>query len=214
MAQDNAASISGVAIRLSRLAADGTILAGAKTSYVTKAFISVTITPEYEDGDEFVQKGADGTTCVTFKAPDTLKRVSLQLAICNPDPELTQLATGGTLLADAGETVGWASPEVGVDANPNGIALEVWSRAITNGRPAAVNPYWHWVFPYVQLRQSGDRVIENDILATTFEGWGVGNSGFETGPAAPEWPFDTISPYAMARTDAIPATIGFTPVTP
>lgn len=209
MAQDYAASISGSAIRVTRLQANGNLAVGASASYVTKAVISLSMTPEYEDGDEFVQKNAGGEVCVTFKAPDTLKRVSLEIAICNPDPEFTEMVAGGTLLSAGGKSVGWLAPEIGVDANPNGVAVEMWSRAIVGGKPAATDPYWHWVFPYAVLRQGGDRTIENDILATAFEGWAVGNSGFEDGPAAPLWPFPSDRAYGYARTSTIPTGTGY-----
>lgn len=209
MAQDYAASVSGSVIRVTRLQPSGALVTGPSASYVTKSMISVSMTPEYEDGDEFIQKNAAGEVCISFKAPDTLKRVSLEIAICNPDPEFTEMVSGGVLLSRAGKSVGWAAPQIGVDATPNGVAVEVWSRAIVDGKPAATDPYWHWVFPYAVLRQGGDRTIENDILATAFEGWALGNAGFGDGPAAPLWPFQADRAYAYARTADVPNAIGF-----
>lgn len=214
MAQDYASSIAGVAIRVSRLNADGTIATGDNASYVMESFISVSFTPEYEEGDEFVQKDANGRVCVSYKAPDTLKRVTLEVAICNPDPEFTEITSGGSILSDDGDvSIGYAAPEIGVDATPNGVALEVWSRAIKNGKNAPANPYWHWIFPYVVLRPSGDRVIENGLLANTFEGWGVGNEGFGSGPDG-TWLFEEAAgrPYAYARTATAPSGNGFAEV--
>lgn len=209
MAQDYAASVQGAVIRVTRLAADGTLATGGSASYVMSSFIRVSFTPEYEEGDEFTEKAADGSVCITYKAPDTLKRVTLELAICNPDPEFTELLAGGTILSAAGNSVGYAAPLAGVDANPNGAALEVWSYAVQSGKRAATNPYWHWVFPYVKMRPGGDRVIENGMMANTFEGWGVGNTGFGDGPAAPTWPFVSDRPYQYARAAAIPAGTGY-----
>lgn len=205
MAQDYASSINGQLIRVTRLNADGTLASAASSSYTMKSFISVSFTPEYEEGDEITQKGADGTVCATFKSPDTLKRVTLEIAICNPDPEFTWVAAGGTLLSSGGKTVGWKSPAAGIDALPYGVAVDVWSLAIAGGKPAPAGTgrYWQWVFPYVTLRPSGDRVIENGLLANTFEGWGVGNAAYGTGGGA--WTFGSPdSPYQYARTDAIP----------
>jgi len=204
MAIDYAASILGAALRITRLQADGSLATGASASYITNSFISVSFTPEYEDGDEFTQKNAAGEVCVTYKAPDTLKRVTLEISVCDPDPVFTEIAGGGTLLETAGEVLGYASPEVGVDAMPYGAALEVFSNAIVAGKPASTNRYWHWVFPYVVLRPSGDRVFEGGILANTFEGWGTGNSMFGTGPGDPSWPFISDRPYQYARTNALP----------
>lgn len=216
MANDYAASVSAVAIRVTRLDSSGELMTGTNSSYVIKDFISLSMTPEYEDGDEFTQKNAAGEVCVTFKAPDTLKRVTLDIAFCNPNPEVAELLSGGVLLGTAESPLGWAAPEIGKDALPNGVAVEVWSRAIVAGKPANNNPYWHWIFPYAVLRQGGDRVLENGILGTSFEGWAVGNTGFGDGPAAPLWAFpnNTDRAYAYARTSAIPAGTGFQPVTP
>lgn len=209
MAQDYAASIMGQAIRVTRLRADGSPASGASASYVLSGsgLISLSFTPEYEEGDEFTQKGADGTVCVSFKAPDTLKRVTLEVAVCNPDPEFAEITSGGTLLSAAGQSVGWASPQVGVDATPYGVSVEVWSLAIQNGKPASSNRYWRWVFPYAVLRPSGDRVIENGLMANTYEGWGVGNAAWGDGPQN-DWIFPSDRPYAYARTNTAP--IGIT----
>lgn len=204
MAQDHAASISGQLIRVSRLESDGSIATGPSASYVMRSFISVSFTPEYEDGDEITQKNAAGEVCVSYQLPDTLKRVTLELAICEPDPEFTEILAGGDILVTSGQSVGYQAPEIGVDAMPFGAALEAWSLAIQNGKPAANNRYWHWIFPYVVMRPSGDRVMENGLLANTFEGWGVGNASFGGGPDE-SWAFGSDRAWAYARTDSIPA---------
>lgn len=210
----NAASVAGTHIRVTALDATGKPVTGAESSYVTEAFISFSFTPEYEDGDEFTTKNANGAVCVTFKAADTMKRINLSIAVCNPDPDLSTLMSGGIKLG-SDDTLGWAAPKVGEDPVPNGVALEVWSRAIVDGKPAAENPYWHWVFPYAKMRESGERVVQNDVLATEYEGWSVGNINFGAGPSAPLWAFPTAvdRPYAFARTANAPSSTGFVPVT-
>jgi hypothetical protein len=218
MPADYAASVQGVAIRVTTLNSNGSLK--ATESYTSKSFIRVSFTPEYEEGDEITEKNADGTVCITFKAPDTLKRATMEIAVCDPDPVLAQLLSGGVLLAadvtrgtgagtTAAEPVGWASAQVGEDPSGDGVAVEVWSRAIIDGKPAQPNPYFHWVFPYVKTRLSGDRVIENGLLANTYEGFGVGNIGFGTGPddggdTEWRWPDVTDRPYMYARTAEFP----------
>ena len=250
----------------------------------------MSFTPEYEDGEEITEKAANGTVCVSYKAPDRLKRVTMELAICEPDPELTALLAGGVLLtknlststplsitsaaistgtctvslssttgltAGANVTiaglspavgtlngiqrivavtantsftftttatgavtastatvtlrddtsVGWAAPAIGDDPAGNGVAIEVWSFAVADGKRASTNPYFHWIFPYARLRQSGDRVIENGLLANTFEGYGIGNTSFSGGPDGRwSWTEVTDRPYAYARSDWSPST--------
>ena len=114
----------------------------------------------------------------------------MEIAVCDPDPVLSadavrRRAAGRRRAAAAARTsepLGWASAEVGEDPSGDGVAVEVWSRAIVDGKPADSNPYFHWVFPYVKTRLSGDRVIENGLLANTYEGFGVGNTAFGEGP--------------------------------
>jgi hypothetical protein len=206
--QDYAASIQGVSIRVTRLDSAGNLLNTPGDSYTTSAFLRISFTPEYEEGDEITEKAADGTVCVVYKSPDTLKRITMELAICEPDPELTQLLSGGLLLrknlgsfaAPDRKSIGWSSPAVGDDPAAAGVAIECWSHAIKAGKKSPTLPYFHWVFPYAKLRQSGDRVIENGMLANTFEGYGLGNDLFQTGPDERwEFPIATERPYSYAR---------------
>jgi hypothetical protein len=207
--QEYAASIQGVSIRVTRLDAAGNLLNGPGDSYTTSAFMRVSFTPEYEEGDEITEKSANGTVCVTYKAPDTLKRITMELAICEPDAELSQLLSGGLLLRKTVDgvvkSVGWAAPGVGDDPAGNGVAIEAWSHAVKDGKRASVLPYFHWVFPYAKLRQSGDRVIENGMLATTFEGYGLGNKNFGSGSDG-RWEFPVASerPYSYSRSSWAP----------
>jgi hypothetical protein len=203
MAYDGAASISGEVIRVTRLNADGTPSIGASASYVTKAFISVKITPQMEAGIDITQKAANGSIGISYKVPDTLKRVNVDIAVYNPDPELTEMLQGGTIL---GASKGYAAPKFGEVSNPNGVAIEVWAKAVLNGRQAGVDPYWRWLVPFVILRNTGDRVIQEGVLGTSFTGWGQGNASFGTGPtsATPIWPWVTDRAYQYARETTLP----------
>jgi len=206
---EHAASIQGVALRVAALGALGKPLSRysddelrkefstptatvdeldqirERSVYVTRSFIRCSFTPEFEEGDEITEKNAYGEVCVTFKSPDTLKRVNLELAVCEPDPIFTRLLGGGDLIFDCGpgsnpnDLVGYMSVEVGKEPNPNGVSVEVWSSAIVDGKRSGNNPYFHWVFPFASMRIGGDRVIENGLLANTFEGFGTGNKSWE-----------------------------------
>jgi hypothetical protein len=211
--QDYAASIQGVSIRVTRLDAAGNLLNGAGDSYVTSGFMRLSFTPEYEEGDEITEKNANGVVCVTYKSPDTLKRITMELAICEPDVELTNLLSGGLLLRknlgtfanQDNKSIGWAAPAVGDDPAGYGVAVETWSHAIKDGKKSATLPYFHWVFPFVKVRQSGDRVIENGMLATTFEGYGLGNTQFQSGlDGRWEFPAAAERPYSYARSTWAP----------
>jgi hypothetical protein len=125
------------------------------------------------------------------------------------------MISGGSLITGGGKSIGWKAPLVGIDATPNGVAIEVWAIANVGGRQAATNPYWHFVFPYAQMHMAGERAIQNDLLATSFEGWSVGSTNFggaTAKTASPIWSFGSESPVAYARTTSIPAGTGYQPV--
>ena len=144
MPQDYAASVQGVSLRITRLDGSGNLLGGPTDSYTSTAFIRVSFTPEYEEGDEITEKNADGTVCVSFKAPDTLKRVTMEIAVCDPDPVLSALLSGGVVLLwqdnTTGDHPGWASAQVGEDPSGDGVAVEVWSRAIVERQARQPEP--------------------------------------------------------------------------
>lgn len=211
MAYDKARSVNGVALRVSRLDADGFILPGSNTVYTQKAFMSFQFTPEMEDGEEITEKNADGSICYSSQERSTLKRVTLSLSVCSPDPELEELLLGGTIFKSGDEVLGYASPQAGEVANPNGIAIEAWSRAMdASGKPMAGRGFYHWVFPYGAFAPAGDRVMENGLMANEYEGWAVGNENFGSGPDG-SWTFTSVSPYQYARAATAPVDqLGYT----
>jgi hypothetical protein len=234
--QDNAASVRGVALRVTRLGPDGATVTGTPCDvYLSPGFITATFTPAYSTGDEIEVKNAAGEVCVYFKMPDTLKNVGLNLAICDPDPVLTEMLVGGDVLTagfgdalappgtEDGDSaaIGYAAESIGIEANPYGVSIEVWAQAVVGGKAANTAPYWHYVFPYATFRLDGDRVLENGALATVFVGTGGGNAAFGTGPnmdtagvspvpadTAWDWAFASYAdrPYMYAR--AVDAPVG------
>lgn len=200
---DGASSVQGLRLRVTPLEVDGTVT-GDPTPRVltTEGFITASFSPEYEDGDEINEKSANGAVCISWKAPDSFKRINFSLSVCSPDPETATLLTGGSIIfdPDTDEILGYASPKVG-DTADKPVALEIWSYANVDGKPAAGLPYWYWIFPYVTLRYDGDREFANGALANEFSGWGVGNDAFEND----DWIYgDLDSPFAYVRTDTLP----------
>lgn len=236
--QDNAASVRGVALRVTRLAADGTPAVGtACDSYVTGGFIKFGFNTAYNTGNEIQVTNGAGSICTYYRMPDTIKNVAVTLELCDPDPVLTQLLTGGVVLggnlgdagvyspvgAVVGDTVamGYAAEHAGVENNPYGVAIEVWATAVVGGKAAAQSPFWHYVIPYAKLRLNGDRVVESGNLATAFAGEGGGNSSFGTGPnmslvgvsptptaGAFDWKFPTVTDRPFAYARADNAPVG------
>ena len=185
-ARDGAASIQGEVVRITPLNLDGSIDT-TKPMLTTAGFISASFGTEFEDGDEITEKAANGAICIQYKADDSMKGITFNLSLCTPDPEAAALLAGGKVICDpaTGEIVGYSSPAVG-DIVGNPVAVEIWSKAIIKGKPAAGTPYWHWVFPYVRVRYDGDREFSNGALSNEFSGTGVGNDALAADRPEPD----------------------------
>jgi hypothetical protein len=204
--RDGAASIQGDIIRVTPLNVDGSI-DESRPVLTTNGFISASFGTEFEDGDEITEKAADGTICIQYKADDSLKGITFNLSLCTPDPESAALIAGGKIICaiatDAaagitkGDVIGYSSPAVG-DIVGNPVAIEIWSKAIVRGKPAAGTPYWHWVFPYVRVRYEGDREFTNGALTNEYSGTGVGNEALTATGLNPDSPTDDFVHYKEA----------------
>jgi len=222
--RDGAASIQGDAVRITPLNVDGSIDA-TRPVLTTNGFITASFGTEFEDGDEITEKAADGTICIQYKADDSLKGITFNLSLCTPDPEAAALIAGGKIICAAadivddasnvvvakGDVIGYSSPGVG-DTVGNPVAIEIWSKAIVKGKPAAGTPYWHWCFPYVRVRYEGDREFTNGALTNDYSGTGVGNEALVAAglnPANTDDDFVTykealVNPFSYVRSASKP----------
>jgi hypothetical protein len=212
-ARDGASSIQGNLLRATKLTGPGAVDADWPV-LVTNGFISASFSPEFEDGEEINQKAADGSVCVSYRGDDSLTRLTFNLSVCSPDPEVTAMLAGGTAIMNAAGTdvIGYSSPEAGAKIS-NPVAIEIWSTANVDGKPAADYPYWHWVFPYVKMRFDGTREFSNGLLSWEFSGQAIGNDalvtgGLPDGGAAGEdfvaYKAALANPFTYVRTTGIP----------
>jgi hypothetical protein len=205
---DKTSSVQGIAMRVTRLNADGTAVTGLKGAYVMNRFISMSFKSVYSGGTKIEQQLANGNFAVTYQTSDVFQHIEATIMIAGPDPEFNEIALGGTVLLDtAGSTVGWQPTATGQIDQPNGCALEVWSYAISGGRQAVNLPYYHWMFPRLFLHPStGDKKLENAVLGWDCDGWGNANPAFG-GTGAEDWTWATDRPYQYARCAAAPLNV-------
>lgn len=186
MANNCRRQVQACAIRVARLASDGSPIAGADNLYVSDALTQLVTDPELSEGDEFELKNACGEVCVNFKDCDRLKRLNITLGLCYPDPELQELLLGGTVLT-SGDAVGYAYPELGAATCPNGVSIELWARRIdTAGAPDVDFPYEWYVLPRVYLFPGG-RTFENGPITVETTGFAIENPEWFDGPEN-DWP--------------------------
>lgn len=202
MSNDCLPQIQACAIRVARLDPSGVPSPGADNLYVSDALVSLTTSPEIEEGEEFTVKNACGSQCVNFKDCDSYKRWTLALELCTPDPELHELLAGGAVLTD-GAAVGYGVPFLGRNDCPNGFSIELWAKRIdSSGAQDADYPWAWWVIPRAYL-VLGERKFENGPLANAFTGFAIENPNWFDGPNN-DWPVASDRALQWIPTDTIP----------
>lgn len=106
-------------------------------------------------------------------------------------------ATGGT------NAIGYAAPGVGTAPKPNGVAVELWSRAIAGGSQVG---FMHWLFPRLALVLGSDGFEFNatDPLTPTYTGSGAENSNFGAGADA-SWTYISNRVFQWVLEDDLPS---------
>lgn len=170
-------------VRVTTLDSCGAIITGSCATVVSNGIISVAQTKEYEDRQEFFVKDGDGLFCVRETNPPVLKWINLVITFCNVDPELLNIMTGNTLVADdsaAAKKIGWNEDQD--SASLSNFALEGWTRLANQGVACTGGvEYGYVLFPYLKEGTIGDITWQNDVVnfvvnARTSAGslWGTG----------------------------------------
>ena len=204
MTNQAGASLQCVAIRVTALDAGGVPKAG-NPMYVSDQLVKIDFNPDMEAGQEISNRGASGNLCVVYRTPDLLKRLTIELELCVPDPELEVLLSGGKVFYDAVDTtdvVGFQYPPLMVDPTPNGISVEAWTRYIVEGAQPQDQPYMWWTFPRMYLRK-GNRTIDINSMASVFDGYAIENGAWDGGPMG-DWTQDSSAVVQAVFADTVP----------
>jgi hypothetical protein len=140
-------------VRVTRLDSCGRVVTGDCSQVVSNGIISIEMTKNYEDREEFFVKNGDGTFCVRETNPPILKWIDLVLTFCNVDPDIVNIVSEGwTRLA-------------------NQAAL------CTGGQE-----YGYFLWPWVVEGTIGDMTLENGVANFTVNARTTGNSLWGVGP--------------------------------
>lgn len=174
-------SLQGLALRVTRLDSCCTPVAGACSTVVSESFVTITLTAELEEADEFIVKLANGSLCISELGCATLKRYGVEVEICNADPDLFQIIAGVNPVLDyAGDTVGY---EINEDLGGCGnFALEFWTRVPRDQCVDGIQQYIYWLLPCVTNGRVGDVTIENGPLTFSFNAEALPSTAWEEGP--------------------------------
>lgn len=190
--------VRGKTVRVTELDVCGIPVTGA-SFVVSDGFVQVAITSELEDGDEYVQKNANGALCVNLRSPDSLKRLSVTIDWCNVDPDIIHIITGNPVEVSGTDTVGFRIQEGPADAR---WALELWTGLDSDEQcVTGVPEYGYFLLPRLTGSTIGDITVENGVSTFQTNGYTESNPGWGVGPydviGSPAGPLDV----AMASID-------------
>lgn len=116
-----------------------------------------------------------------------------------PTVTITTGTPGSSLTA-----IGYRAPEVGANPLPNGVSIELWSRAVTDGAFPSDLPYFHWVVGRAFVRPTDNLNMAGDAAMTpTFEGTSNQNANWGDGPEG-DWPYGSDRVWQFARVATAP----------
>lgn len=183
---DSLVLIQGTRLRATLVDLCGAPLGGAKSTVVSKGFISVAMTDNVEAPEEFKQKNAGGEFEINQRDRPQLNWLEVKITLATVAPELLNMLTGSTLVYD--DTLG--TPQaVGVGTDEDtyasaSFALEVWTNIGRSKAEACIGGqarYGYLLLPWLVEGVIGDITIENgpvsfDVTAITSGGndWGIG----------------------------------------
>ncbi len=212
-----ATPIKGTALRVVALDTCGNPITGTGSLVVVSSgFVSVEMEPEYEDGEEFFERTADGIACVNQIDPPSLKRMNLTIQLCEVNVSAVAFMTSAREL-----TVGTPTTGTGfavAEGEPvNRFSLEVWQRVAGSGAcdPSGAQRFIYHAWPNVGNTRFGSYTVENGrstleitaetqaASATPIIGWldgpGTGTSWLPVGVTAEDdehwlWNVTTTAP--------------------
>lgn len=212
-------SIQGLALRVTRLDPCCTPITGTTCDFVTsESFVTLNLTAEIEEPDEFIVKLANGKLCINETGCASLKRYNVELEICNADPDLFEIVSGVNTVTDFnGDVVGFQVDEDLGECNK--FALEFWTKVIGD---ECVDPltgeqqFLYWLLPCVSNGRVGDLTIENGPLTWTLTAEALPSAAWGVGPydVVPINALNTPGPLLVPLGDETALHVQFTTIPP
>ncbi len=176
--------LQGETMRVTRLDVCGNPEFGECAYAVSDGFVSVTMTPNTEEGERFLQRNAAGRAIVNQRSKPVLNWYDVSMVFQEVDPELFTLITGlSPYEDDEGRVIGF--PVTESEFATANFGLETWMGNAEEDCPPEGDPlpfYGYNLLPWVvEGALMEDIVVANQLITFTVVGrtrkgtpWGVG----------------------------------------
>lgn len=171
-------------VRVTRLDRCGAVVDSACAYAVSEGVISLAMTENLQDRQEFLQLNGKGIICSDETVEPQLRWINFELTFCNVDPELLNIITAEPLVlndAVSPVAIGW---DTTTDAALNSFfGLEGWTNTGGDGCDDGTPDYGIFIMPFAQgARISNVVTLENANINFTVTGRTRKNSLWGTGP--------------------------------
>lgn len=187
-----ATPIKGTHLRVVKLDACGIPVTGTGSMVVvTKGFVQVNLEPQYEDGEEFFERTADGTVCVNQKDDPVLKRYMATIDFCEVNTTMYAfMASARELTVNAAGVTGMGFAFA--EGSPtNRYSLEVWQKVAGSGACDATGAqrYIYNAIPNLGASKVGPYSVQNgrstfQVISETQAGSTTATTGWLNGPGS------------------------------
>lgn len=191
-----ATPIKGTHYRIVKLDVCGNPVTGTGSMQViSKGFVQVQMEPQYEDGEEFFERTADGTPCVNQKDDPVLKRMQLTIDFCEINTTgIAYLSSARELTVNAAGVTGTGFA-VAEGQPTNRYSLEVWQKVAGASACDATGAqrYIYNAWPNCGATKFGTYTVQNarstlQIMSETTAGSTTATIGWLRGPdGATSW---------------------------
>lgn len=204
-----ATPIQAQVARFTRVDECGVPITGALSAQVTTdSFTQIQNTPNYEEGQRFLLRKANGDSCVNQRGAGFFNWLEQVVTLCTLDPDLLAAVTGEQLIQDSDESVGTTFGEGLLTAR---FSLEVWQPMAGEGAcdASGLQQYVYWAFPNLGDAQIQAFTFQNDAFTFQFRDisrrasslWDLGDAWLSDNPTS-TW--DAGKHFAWATTTVEP----------
>lgn len=180
-------AIRGKRIRLTELDAFGRLTAGAR-QIATSGFVTLSLSPQVEDGTDIVVRNAAGAICVNERTNPSFTGFDVEIEFCDVNPSTLSIVTNSEEYMDyEGDISGFTVPEGEIAGR---FALELWTglAGVASGEEGT-EPSGYLLLPLVAQGTIGDLEVGGEDAIT----FSLTNSGTRGGNTWGVGPYDVLS---------------------